>query len=235
MCSWINFLFRVALALISPWAMASGLQPIDSATLLRIERDLQTYINKEAANLPGRVEVVFPQKPRLRVPACEVIEPFVPPGARLWGRANIGLKCKDPTTNWTGYLPVEVRVFVPVMMAARTLGVGHAIGVGDYEVREQDITREPAGVLTDPASLHERTTTRQIPAGTVLRGEMLRVRPIIASGDMVKVVYMGTGFTVASEGKALSAATMGQPVRVQMETGKIISGMARSGSLVEMR
>jgi flagellar basal body P-ring formation protein FlgA len=235
MCSSINMLGYLGLMLAVPWASANGFQQIDPATLQRIQRDLQTYINKETANLGGRVEVVFPQQPRLRVPVCDVIEPFVPPGARLWGRANIGLKCKDPMTSWTGYLPIDVRVFVPVITAARTLAGGHPIGENDYEVRELDITREPIGLLTDPASLHDRTTTRSIPAGTALRSEMLRVRPVIASGDLVKVVYMGTGFSIASEGKALSAATLGQPVRVQMESGKIISGMVRNGPLVEMR
>ena len=233
MNNWINLLSLIALVLCCPPAMANRLQPIDAATIARIEQDLQAYINN--AQLPGRVEVTFPQSSRLRAPACETIEPFVPPGTRLWGRTNIGLRCKDPATSWTIYLPIDVRVYVAVITAARTLSAGQSIGDSDYEMRELDVTREPVGVLTDPALLQDRTTVRSILAGTAMRSEMLRVRPIIASGDVVKVVYMGTGFNIASEGKALGAAAPGQSVRVLMESGKIISGMARSGPLVEMR
>jgi len=43
------------------------------------------------------------------------------------------------------------------------------------------------------------------------------------------------GFRVTSEGRALNAAADGEPVRVRMGTGQVVSGTARNGGVVEVR
>ncbi|MFM9885925.1 MAG: flagellar basal body P-ring formation chaperone FlgA [Burkholderiales bacterium] len=196
---------------------------------------MKAFIDKETASLPGRVEVAFAANRVRTIGApCIQLEPFVPQGAKLWGRANIGLRCKDANVRWNVFVPIEVRVFVPVLTAARHLSSGQALEAEDYLLREIDITREPNGVITDPAQLGARITARPVPAGTALRSDMLKIRPTIASGDLVKVVYVGSGFTIASEGKALASASTGQSLRVQMDSGRIINGIVRSGPIVEL-
>ena len=224
-----------AVAVFALEAHANRIEPIDPAEIARIETRLKALIDKETVSLPGRVEIAFSAS---RVPMhaapCNQLEPFVPQGAKLWGRANIGLRCKDANVRWNVFVPIEVRVFVPVLAAARNLSSGQALEPEDYVLREIDITREPNGVITDPAQLDARITARPVPAGTALRTDMLKIRPTIASGDLVKVVYMGSGFTIASEGKALASASTGQSLRVQMDSGRIINGMVRSGPMVEL-
>jgi flagella basal body P-ring formation protein FlgA len=39
---------------------------------------------------------------------------------------------------------------------------------------------------------------------------------------------------VSSEGRALNGATEGEPVRVRMPSGQVISGTARNGGVVEV-
>ncbi len=153
----------------------------------------------------------------------------------MWGRTNIGVRCVDGAVRWNVYLPIEVRVFAPALVAVRPIAVGQPIAVEDVESQDVDLTREPPGVLLDPAQLETRVASRAILVGTPLRAEMLRAKPVIAQGDLVKVIYLGTGFTVAGEGKALAAAGAGQSVRVQMESGRIVSGTAREGRQVELR
>ena len=49
-----------------------------------------------AALAPGAVRVeIEPGRldPRLRLAPCERIEPYLPPGARAWGRSRVGLRC----------------------------------------------------------------------------------------------------------------------------------------------
>ncbi len=223
------------LAISALGAHASRIEPIDPAEIARIESSLKAYIDKETASLPGRVEIAFAaNRVRTHAAPCSDLEPFVPQGAKLWGRANIGLRCKDTNIRWNVFVPIEVRVFVPALTAARNLSSGQSLEAEDYLLREIDITREPNGVMTDPAQLDARITTRPVPAGTALRTDMLKIRPTITSGDLVKVVYMGSGFTIASEGKALASASTGQSLRVQMDSGRIINGMVRSGPMVEL-
>jgi len=51
---------------------------------------------------------------------------------------------------------------------------------------------------------------------------------------VVKVVGSGTGFTVSNEGRALNAAAEGEPVRVRLGNGHVVSGTARAGGVVEL-
>src|SRR5699024_10714439 len=58
-----------------------------------------------------RVEVVIGQlDPRLHLAPCARIEPYVPVGVRLWGKARIGLRCKEGAVPWNVYLPIIVKV-----------------------------------------------------------------------------------------------------------------------------
>ncbi len=201
-----------------------------------LERGLKFFVDGETRKLPGRVEVRLGNlDAKLRLAPCARVEPYLPSGARLWGRTNIGVRCVDGAVRWNVYLPIEVRVFAPALVAVRPIAVGQPIAVEDVESQDVDLTREPPGVLLDPAQLETRVASRAILVGTPLRAEMLRAKPVIAQGDLVKVIYLGTGFTVAGEGKALAAAGAGQSVRVQMESGRIVSGTAREGRQVELR
>lgn len=201
-----------------------------------LERGLKFFLDGETRKLPGRVELRLGNlDSKLRLAPCARVEPYLPGGARLWGRTNIGVRCLEGATRWNVYLPIEVRVFAPALVAVRPIAVGQPIAAEDVESQDIDLTREPPGVLLDPAQLESRVTSRAITAGTPLRADMLRAKPVVAQGDLVKVIYLGTGFTVASEGKALAAAGAGQSVRVQMESGRIISGTAREGRQVELR
>ena len=67
---------------------------------------------------PGRLD------PRLRLAPCERIEPYLPPGARAWGRSRVGLRCVQGPTPWNVYLPVTVKVFAPAWVAASALPAG---------------------------------------------------------------------------------------------------------------
>jgi flagella basal body P-ring formation protein FlgA len=65
---------------------------------------------------------------------------------------------------------------------------------------------------------------------------MLRLPPAVRQGQTVKVVSGGdAGFRVTSEGRALNGAADGEPVRVRMSTGQVLSGTARNGGVVEVR
>jgi flagellar basal body P-ring formation protein FlgA len=199
------------------------------------EHSIQLYLEKERVGVNGRVEVTLGEiDPRLRLAPCAKVEPFIPRGAKLWGRSNIGVRCVEGAS-WTTYMPVHVRIYAPALVAARPLSAGQDIGPADYRIEEVELTKEAPGVFTDPAQLEDRVLMRGIAAGQALRADHTRIRPVVSAGDQVKVSYIGAGFVVAAEGKALSQAGNGQNVRVQTGTGKILSGVARPGRVVEIR
>lgn len=196
---------------------------------------LKLFLEKAASGLPGRVEVQIGHlDERLRLAPCARIEPFVPPGTRLWGRSQIGLRCAEGAS-WTVYLPVEIRVFGSALVAARTIAYGQLAGPDDAKLAEVELSRESGQALADLNWLEGKSATRAIGTGQVLRAEYFRAPPAVGAGDSVRLIYSGAGFSVTAGGRALGAANEGQPVRVQTESGRIVQGVARTGRTVEMR
>ena len=89
-------------------------------------------------------------------------------------------------------------------------------------------------MLLDPSQAIGRVAVMPIPAGKPLLTELLRQAPVIQAGQTVKVISRGPSFEVSSEGKALTAAADGKVVQVRLNTGQVVSGLARPGGIVEI-
>ncbi len=188
-----------------------------------------------AAAVGGRLEI----EPgtldnRIRLAPCQQTEAFLAPNTRIWGRTRIGVRCKEGA-RWTVFVPVEARIFSHVAVSARAITSGQTLGPEDIRIAEVDITREAQGVSADGRELLGRVATRTLMPGTPLQPGLARARTVLQQGDLVKLVYLGRGFTVEGEGRAVAAAADGEPVRVQVESGRVIAGTARDGRRVEIR
>lgn len=213
-------------ALILPAAVQQPIEPV---------RDVaRAFLEAEAAGLPGEVRVsVGPLDPHTRLPACAALVAFFPAGARAWGQTNVGVRCESPV-EWTVYLPARVEVLTDYLVLARGLQPGQIVTLADLKRERGDLAALPESTLTDPAQAVGYHARIAVAAGTPLRRTHLRLPPAVRQGQNVKVVSRGPGFTVSSEGRALNGATEGEPVRVRMPSGQVISGTARNGGVVEV-
>jgi flagella basal body P-ring formation protein FlgA len=218
--------------------------PARSADAMTPNESIERFVANEAgaAVIPlgagARVEVELGRlDPRLRLAACSNIEPFMPPGIRLWGRTHIGLRCADSgaqAARWQVFLPVTVRVFGPALVATRPIAAGQSFAADDLSMIEVEWTREAQGVLTDTAQLDGRVTSRPIATGQPIPLAALRAPQAVAAGDQVRIVGRGIGFSVAAQAVALNTALDGQSVRVRLDSGRILTGTARTGRWVEV-
>jgi len=196
---------------------------------------IRMFLEQETTGLPGRVAIEFGTlDPQARPAPCARVEPFLPTGARLWGRSTLGLRCSDGTA-WSAFMPVTIRVFAPALVAGRSLPAGHVLGEEDYRSEEIDLTQQPPGLLREAKYALDKVLSRPLAAGQLLRREYFRARTLVTPGDPVRLFYEGTGFSVSTDAKALGSATDGEAVRVQTESGRIVTGIARGPRLVEMR
>lgn len=188
-----------------------------------------------AANPPLRFEVqVGALDTRLRLAACQRIEPYIPPGVRLWGKARIGLRCAQGTKPWNVYLPITVRVIGQALVAATPLPAGATLREQDLRRAEVDFAEDNAGVVTDASVAVGRVLTRPLIAGRSVRQSDLRPRLWFAAGDSVKVRASGPGFSVAGSGQALTPGIEGQTARVRTDSGQIVSGTPVGTRVVEL-
>jgi len=170
---------------------------------------------------------------RIALAECRRSEPFVPSGARLWGRTSLGVRCVEGAT-WTVFLPAEIRIFAPMPVAARNVGRGQALVADDIRSERIELTRFPPGAFADRAPLEGRIATRNINAGEPFRRDLLRTPLVVQAGDPVRVNVGGGGFVVSTDGKALTAGADGQTVQVAVASGRVLTGIARPGKVVDV-
>lgn len=188
----------------------------------------------QAGGLPLRMEVsVGTLDSRLRLAPCARVEPYLPAGARLWGRTRLGLRCVDGPTRWNVFLPITVKAFGPAWVLAGNVGTGAVLSEQDVIEAEVDWAAEPAAIVANPKDWVGQTATRPLSAGQALRQNMVRAPDLFKAGSAVRVVVQGPGYAVTSSGQAMSAGAQGQNVRVRMANGRIIGGTVLEDGTIE--
>lgn len=175
---------------------------------------------------PLRMEVaVGALDTRLRLAPCARIEPYLPPGTRLWGKSRLGVRCMEGPSRWSVFLPVTIKAYGPAWVLKSHLAPGTPIRAEDVVEAEVDWAEETSPVVADPAQWTGQTAARSLAPGQTLRQNMLKPMQVFQAGTQVRVVAQGQGFSVASDGQAMTPGVVGQPARVRMDNGRIMSGI----------
>jgi flagella basal body P-ring formation protein FlgA len=170
---------------------------------------------------------------RLRPAPCERVEPYVPAGTRLWGRSRIGLALRaGPYAERVP--PVTVKVYGRALAAAAALPAGAVLTSADLQTAEVDLAAGTLPLMT-PASALGRALARPLAAGQPLRAADLRARQWFAAGDTVQIDAIGTGFRISGEGQALGPGLEGQPARVRIAGGRVVTGQPVAERRMELR
>lgn len=211
-----------------PGAPLPGQQDSES-----IRRTALAFLQQQIAGLPGKTTVtVSPTLPR-GLAACTTLTPFLPAGARLWGRTTIGVRCAGERP-WTVYLQAKITVQATYYVAARQIAPGEALTAADLVAREGDLTVLPLAIITDPSQAIGATALSRVGAGLPLRQDMLKSAASVSAGQTVRVVAAGPGFTISAEGSVLANAAPGQQVRVRMAAGQIVTATVKDAGTVEI-
>jgi flagella basal body P-ring formation protein FlgA len=225
-----NFKLLTLLMFVAPLALAQTAARQDGAALRKLA---EGFLQAQSAGLPGKVTIkVGAVDPRLSLASCPAPEAFQQPGARPWGKTTVGVRCTAPV--WTMFLQAQVSVVADYVTAAVPLAQGQTIDAGQLATMQGDIAAMPNGIITDMAQAIGRTPTVSLPAGTPLRLDALKSKPVVQQNQAVRIVSRGENFSVSGEGKAIGNAGEGQVVQVRTPRGAIISGTARNGGIVEV-
>lgn len=199
-----------------------------------IRRAALAFLQQQTVGLPGKIEVtVAPTFPR-GLAACTTLEPFMPTGARLWGRTTVGVRCAGAKP-WTLYLQARVAINATYYLAARQIEPGAVVMADDLLPRDGDLSNLPRAIVTDPSQAIGSTAVVRISSGMPLRQDLLKSASAVTIGQTVRVIAQGTGFSISSEGSVMNNASPGQQVRVKMAGGQIISGIVKDAGTVEVQ
>jgi len=205
-------------------ASAEEAAPALDPALLESVRAL-ALANKTSEPGAPRVDVTIGQlDPRLHLAPCQSIEPYIPPGMRLWGKAKIGLRCKVGPTPWNVYLPIVVKVWGRALVVTAGAAAGTVVADAALDEAEVDLAAEPTAAIVDRKAVVGRTLAQSLQPGQAVRQGHLKSRQWFAAGETVKVVAAGDGFALESSGQAITNGIEGQPARVRTESGLVVTG-----------
>ena len=198
-----------------------------------IKSAVAAFVQQQTAEMPGKVSYqVEDIDRRIALPACKKPEAFLPAGNQLIGKTSVGVRCNDPQ-GWSIFVPVQIRIRLNLLISARPLPLGYTLREEDLATQTTEATH--AGGITDTRLVIGKVLRYGISAGQVLREDMLRPPYSVAQGQSVQLVVQGNRFSIRSEGVALNNAGEGQTVQVRTRSGRVISGIAGPGGVVEIR
>lgn len=173
--------------------------------------------------------------PRLQLAPCARIEPYLPRGTQLWGRTRVGLKCLEGPVAWNVFLPVTVKAWGPAWVVKKTVAANAVLSTEDAElVAEVDWADSRAPIVALPEHWVGMQAAFTLLPGQALRQNALRAPQVFSVGSQVRVAAVGAGFEMSSTGQALTVGQVGQPARVKLANGKVVSGPVNKAGVVEL-
>lgn len=192
------------------------------------------FVREQTSSLPGQVAIKVGEiDRRIVLPACPALETFLPPGGQLLGNSTVGVRCPGGKKGWTLFVPVHVSVTANLLVANKPLQLGQVLRAEDIASQSGELAQ--VGLLTDPVQAVGKVLKYNIGAGQILKQDMLRAPYAVTQGQTVQLQIGGKGFSIRSEGQALNNAAEGQAVQIRTSSGQMVSGVARSGGIVEVQ
>ncbi|WP_240648414.1 flagellar basal body P-ring formation chaperone FlgA [Pararobbsia silviterrae] len=202
----------------------------DPAVIMKVAED---FLREQAAGLPGRVTITVPPVGPHGLAACDNLQAFMAPGAPVWGRTTVGVRCVGDRP-WTLYVLARISVEATYYVAARQIMPGDVIQATDLLPRDGDLAVMPRAIVTDPSQAVGAVAQNRITPGLPVRTDLIRSVNAIQLGQTVKVVAEGNGFSISTDGSALNNAGPGQQVRVKTDNGQTVVGTATGRGVVQI-
>ena len=215
-------------------ALGTALPDDLAAQVQRLAREAAATVWGSQAKAP-RVEVVIGRvDAQMKLAPCQQVAPYLPAGMRPLGHTRIGLRCLQGPTRWNVTVPVDIRLWAPSLVAATVLPVGTRLEARHLVEAEVDLADRNDPAIMQPAAAVGRVLARNLAAGAALRQGDLRMRQYFVAGDTVRIVVVGVGYAISSEGQALGPGLEGQTAKVRTEGGRVITGIATGERRLEV-
>lgn len=190
---------------------------------------------RPAGAAPLRMEVAVGElDSRLRLAPCARVEPYIPVGTRLWGKTRLGLRCMDGSVKWNVFLPVTIKAYGTAWVIKGDVAQGAVLTDADAIEAEVDWAEETSPIVISPSQWVGQVALRALTTGQALRQGMIKPAQVFQAGTQVRVVAQGPGFQITSDGQALSVGIVGQPVRVRMDGGRVMTGIVLDSRTVKL-
>lgn len=196
--------------------------------------DAMTNLPKTSKSPLRMVLVLGELDPRLHLAPCTRVEPYMPAGVRLWGKTRIGLRCLEGVTKWNVFLPITVHAYGPAWVVKSGISAGSTLLEDDAMEAEVDWSESPSPIVSKSSQWVGAMAATALSTGQALRQVSIKPAQVFQIGAQVRVLAQGLGFTITSDGQAMSVGVVGQLTQVKMENGRILSGVVVDNRTVRL-
>jgi len=178
------------------------------------EERLEHFVRERVPGSDASIRV-----PPLRVSASErgLVPSFsIHPRQSLTGRVPVRLSLSQGNRQVRSLVvPVDVETTRNVLVAARPIRVGDAIGKDAVVVQAVRGQALPDDALTEIDALFGLRAKRNIRVGSVIRGSRLQEAKLVRRGQRVKLLYQSAGLRMESMARAREDGNLGDWVEVE--------------------
>ncbi len=232
--------FLTLAAIVAAGTLCLGASPARAESyqdLEAIRTQVKEFILKQAARPEGSVEVeVGHIDPRLRLAACErPLALALPHDNRLAGSALTSVRCNG-SRPWSLYVTARIKNYGPVLVAARAVPGGAALGAADMRVEKRDLSALNDTPLTDLKQAAGKLTLHALAPGDIVGFRNLKAAQLVRRGEKVTILASGNGLEVRVNGEALADGVEGQAISVRNSlTSKVIQAVITAPGVVQVR
>ncbi|MDF1588880.1 MAG: flagellar basal body P-ring formation chaperone FlgA [Gammaproteobacteria bacterium] len=172
---------------------------------------------------------------RLRLQTCEhPLTAFSNSDNVSLGSQAIGIKCDAPVA-WTVYVPVKIKVFKPIVVAARGLDAKQIITENDIRLEQQDIAKMRRGYIEKIESVVGQQLKYPVAVGAVINPNSLFEQKVVHRGEQIMLVATIGKMEVRMAGTALADGEQGERVRVKNASShRVVEGVVDGPGIVRV-
>ncbi|MGL4715909.1 MAG: flagellar basal body P-ring formation chaperone FlgA [Aeromonas sp.] len=214
----INRLFLISLF----FGNVSPSYASDITTYLQEQAQAFVYSQLDVP-LDARVEVTSATlDQRLPLTRCEDhLTISLPARMEIRRNTTVYLKCEDDKP-WDVYLPVRVSIQKPYVTVTDPIAKGNLLTEQQLTVAYQDQSLIRGDYLTDTTSLIGVRSKREIKPGQPIRLSQVCV---VCKGDQVTLTAQNSHFQIKTMARALQDGSFGEMIKlVNMRSGKTVAG-----------
>lgn len=204
------------------------------ATQSFLERSVDEYLQRSEINARHEIEINR-LDPRLRLPLCDRdLTVSLESPAQPIGRVTTRVRC-DGSARWTVFVPAQVRLFRPVVVASRPLKRNAVVSEPDLLVAEHDVGLLHQGYLTDATQALGKKLTRSLLTDQVIAPRNLELAEVIRKGDQVVIIARTGTVGVRMPGEAMTDGGIGEQISVRnLRSSRVVKARVTGPGQVEV-
>ena len=198
-------------------------------------RELQRYLQQVGAKAQKQqidVKVSgaaagMPDCPNLHISRRQAQEPPL-------GRLSYQLQCTTPGQHWQGRAVVQIKVWVNLVVASRTIERDEILHPDMLQLTPYEISQLRHGFELTTEALQGLKVRRRISAGQPVGRHLLSQHFLVNNGAIVTIAVNLDGFSASTQGTALENGQLGQKIKVRNNSsGMTIEAVVTGENLVE--